>query len=218
MLNWGLARTSIDIGPAPEIVRATKKAAFPREDRPFQFRSMPRRAVTYFFSSAGAAALASAAAGAAAAGAAAASAAGAAAASAPAAAASAPAAAASAPAAAASAPSSATASAAGASVVAASSAAFSPQAARANMLAATAIAANFFMICGLPKMPFRARETFPSRERRDLAFPRESSTKIIEMSGRHGKLSFPRNNQGSSASPLFSRIGENSRRGDDILP
>jgi hypothetical protein len=33
-------------------------------------------------------------------------------------------------------------------VVVASSAAFSPQAARANMLAATAIAANFFMMCG----------------------------------------------------------------------
>src|SRR3546814_10327720 len=40
------------------------------------------------------------------------------------------------------------------------------------MLAATAIAANFFMMCGLPKMPFRAGETFPSRERRDLVLPR----------------------------------------------
>ena len=29
------------------------------------------------------------------------------------------------------------------------------------MLAATAIAANFFMMCGLPKMPFRVQETFP---------------------------------------------------------
>ena len=163
---------------------------------------MPRRAVTYFVASAGAAA-ASAGAAAASAGAAAASAG--AAASAPAAAASAPAAAASAPAAAASAPSSATASAAGASVVA-SSAAFSPQAARANMLAATAIAANFFMMCGLPKMPFRVRENFPYRERRDLAFPRESSTKIIEMVGVRGNLSFIRNRHGSSLSSLFARI------------
>src|SRR3546814_16237332 len=91
------------------------------------------------------------------------------------------AAAASAPAAAASAPASAVASAAGASVVVVSSAAFSPQAARANMLAATAIAANFFMMCGLPNMPFRAGETFLRRERRDLVLPRESSTKIIAM-------------------------------------
>jgi len=51
------------------------------------------------------------------------------------------------------------------------------------MLAATAIAANFFMMCGLPKMPFRAGETFPSRERRDLDVPYQSSTKIIEMAG-----------------------------------
>lgn len=76
------------------------------------------------------------------------------------------------------------------------------------MLAATAIAANFFMMCGLPKMPFRAGETFPSRERRDLAFPRESSTKIIEMSRARRKLSFPRNNQGSSESLLFARIAK----------
>lgn len=164
---------------------------------------MPRRAVTYFFSSAGAAGAAAASAGAAAVGAAAASAG--AAASAPAAAASAPAAAASAPAAAASAPSSATASAAGASVVA-SSAAFSPQAARANMLAATAIAANFFMMCGLPKMPFASGKTFPFRERRDLAVPHESSTKIIEMAGARGILSFLRHSQGSSLSVLFARI------------
>jgi hypothetical protein len=65
------------------------------------------------------------------------------------------------------------------------------------MLAATAIAANFFMMCGLPKMPFRAGETFPSRERRDLAVPRESSTKIIEMVGAGGILSFDRNNHGN---------------------
>lgn len=68
------------------------------------------------------------------------------------------------------------------------------------MLAATAIAANFFMMCGLPKMPFRGGETFPSRERRDLAVPRESSTKIIEMVGVGGNLSFDRNNQGNSLS------------------
>jgi hypothetical protein len=43
--------------------------------------------------------------------------------------------------------------------VVASSAAFSPQAVRANMLAAAAIAANFFMMCGLPKMPYRDGET-----------------------------------------------------------
>ena len=58
------------------------------------------------------------------------------------------------------------------------------------MLAATAIAANFFMMCGLPKMPFRVRENFPYRERRDLAVPHESSTKIIEMVGGLGILSF----------------------------
>lgn len=74
------------------------------------------------------------------------------------------------------------------------------------MLAATAIAANFFMMCGLPKMPYRVRETFPFRERRDLAFPHESSTKIIEMAGAHGNLSFSGNNQGNSASLLLARI------------
>ena len=74
------------------------------------------------------------------------------------------------------------------------------------MLAATAIAANFFMMCGLPKMPYRVRENFPYRERRDLAVPRESSTKIIEMLERAGKLSFHGNNQGSSLSLLFARI------------
>jgi hypothetical protein len=169
----------------------------------FSFQSTPRRAVTYFFSSAGAAGAAAASAGAAAVAAASAG----AAASAPAAAASAPAAAASAPAAAASAPSSATASAAGASVVA-SSAAFSPQAARANMLAATAIAANFFMMCGLPKMPYRVGETFPFRERRDLAVPHESSTKIIEMVGARGILSFPRNNRGGLFSSSWTRIAD----------
>lgn len=58
------------------------------------------------------------------------------------------------------------------------------------MLAATAIAANFFMMCGLPKMPFRVRENFPYRERRDLAVPHESSTKIIEMADGLGILSF----------------------------
>src|SRR3546814_13664236 len=35
---------------------AQKKTAFPKEDRPFFVRSMPRRAVTYLASSAGAAA------------------------------------------------------------------------------------------------------------------------------------------------------------------
>ncbi len=179
-----------------------KRRPSQRKTARFSFRSTPRRAVTYFFSSA----IASAGAAAASAGAAAVAAASAgAAASAPAAAASAPAAAASAPAAAASAPSSATASAAGASVVA-SSAAFSPQAARANMLAATAIAANFFMMCGLPKMPIRVGETFPFRERRDLAVPHESSTKIIEMVARLGNLSFPRNNHGGLSSPPWARI------------
>ncbi len=74
------------------------------------------------------------------------------------------------------------------------------------MLAATAIAANFFMMCGLPKMPFRAGETFPSRERRDLAVPRESSTKIIEMVGAGGILSFDRNNHGNSLSSPVARI------------
>ena len=74
------------------------------------------------------------------------------------------------------------------------------------MLAATAIAANFFMMCGLPKMPYRVGETFPFRERRDLAVPYGSSTKIIEMVGAGGKLSFPRNNHGSSAALLLARI------------
>ena len=74
------------------------------------------------------------------------------------------------------------------------------------MLAATAIAANFFMMCGLPKMPFRAGETFPSRERRDLAVPHESSTKIIEMVGAGGILSFDRNNHGNSHFSLVARI------------
>jgi hypothetical protein len=61
------------------------------------------------------------------------------------------------------------------------------------MLAATAIAANFFMMCGLPKMPFRDG-IFPNRERRDLEVPRESSTKIIEMAGRGGFVSLYRKN------------------------
>ena len=74
------------------------------------------------------------------------------------------------------------------------------------MLAATAIAANFFMMCGLPKMPYRVRENFPYRERRDLAVPYGSSTKIIEMSRAGGKLSFLRNNYGSSVSLLLARI------------
>ena len=74
------------------------------------------------------------------------------------------------------------------------------------MLAATAIAANFFMMCGLPKMPYRVRENFPYRERRDLAVPHESSTKIIEMAGARGNLSFLRNSHGSSVSLLLARI------------
>lgn len=75
------------------------------------------------------------------------------------------------------------------------------------MLAATAIAANFFMMCGLPKMPFRAGETFPSRERRDLVLPRESSTKIIEMVRCGRNLSFrprPAYPQGNSPSLLLA--------------
>lgn len=74
------------------------------------------------------------------------------------------------------------------------------------MLAATAIAANFFMMCGLPKMPFRVGKSFPDREPRDLAVPHESSTKIIEMAGVCGNLSFLGNSHGSSLSALFARI------------
>ena len=76
------------------------------------------------------------------------------------------------------------------------------------MLAATAIAANFFMMCGLPKMPYRVGKSFPDREPRDLAVPHESSTKIIEMADAGGKLSFLRNSHGSSRSSLFARIAK----------
>src|SRR3546814_19497416 len=60
---------------------------------------------------------------------------------------------------------------------------------------------------GLPKMPFRAGETFPRRERRDLVLPRESSTKIIEMVQCARNRPFgphPANHYGSSLSLLFA--------------
>src|SRR3546814_20766033 len=63
------------------------------------------------------------------------------------------------------------------------------------------------MMCGLPKMPFRAEESFLRRERRDLVFPRESSTKIIEMVRCGRNPSFrppPENSYGSSLSMLFA--------------
>src|SRR3546814_9651162 len=62
-------------------------------------------------------------------------------------------------------------------------------------------------MCGLPKMPFRAGETFPRRERRDLVLPRESSTKIIEMVQCDRNRPFgphPANPYGSSLSLLFA--------------